>query len=256
MSPRLLDLRARPDLAAQIPAISRAAWPPFLLHSDVERWDSLIARFPEFQFVLCEPGDEAIAVGHTLPVPWDGSSEDLPETINGIIGRANATRDAGGRPQALCALAAMIRPDRRGQGLSIEIIRGMRDLARRHGLSALLAPVRPAQKTLDPYAEMEEYALRMRPDGSPVDPWIRVHRRLGAEFRRVIPASVIVEGTIAEWEAWTGMRFPESGVYAVPGALVPVEIDVVRDVGRYEDPNFWMVHTIDGAAKPPDRGPR
>ena len=38
------------------------------------------------------------------------------------------------------------------------------------------------------------------------------------------------------------MRFPDSGSYVVPGALVPVEIDLERDEGLYREPNVWMVH--------------
>jgi hypothetical protein len=51
-----------------------------------------------------------------------------------------------------------------------------------------------------------------------------------------------IPGTVAEWEEWTGMAFPESGEYVVPGALVPVTIDRERDQGRYVEPNVWMLH--------------
>jgi hypothetical protein len=40
------------------------------------------------------------------------------------------------------------------------------------------------------------------------------------------------------------MRFPDSGPYVVPGALVPVEIDRDRDQGRYVEPNVWVRHRI------------
>jgi hypothetical protein len=40
------------------------------------------------------------------------------------------------------------------------------------------------------------------------------------------------------------MRFPESGAYVVPHALVPVEIDREREVGRYVEPNLWMEHPL------------
>ncbi len=40
------------------------------------------------------------------------------------------------------------------------------------------------------------------------------------------------------------MRFPESGQYIVPGALVPVEIDRENDTGRYVEPNVWMKHSL------------
>ena len=53
-----------------------------------------------------------------------------------------------------------------------------------------------------------------------------------------------VTGSIEEWEDWTGMRFPESGPYVVPGALHPVEIDLEREIGTYEEPNVWMRHPI------------
>ena len=42
-----------------------------------------------------------------------------------------------------------------------------------------------------------------------------------------------VTGTVAEWEEWTELAFPESGAYVVPGALVPVELDRERDEGLY-----------------------
>jgi hypothetical protein len=51
-----------------------------------------------------------------------------------------------------------------------------------------------------------------------------------------------VEGSVAEWESWTDMAFPESGTYVLPGALVPIEIDRDRDRGTYVEPNVWMLH--------------
>jgi hypothetical protein len=52
-----------------------------------------------------------------------------------------------------------------------------------------------------------------------LDPWIRTHQRLGAEILSAAPASQTMTGTVAEWERWTGMAFPESGDYAIPGGL-------------------------------------
>jgi hypothetical protein len=55
---------------------------------------------------------------------------------------------------------------------------------------------------------------------------------------------MIMTGTISEWEEWTGMRFPESDAYVVPGALRPVVMDLERDLGSYEEPNVWMRHPV------------
>jgi hypothetical protein len=61
---------------------------------------------------------------------------------------------------------------------------------------------------------------------------------------------VVVTGTVAEWEEWTEMAFPESGAYVVSGALVPIEIDRERDEGVYVEPNVWMVHSPPPATEP------
>ena len=53
-----------------------------------------------------------------------------------------------------------------------------------------------------------------------------------------------VKGTIAQWEEWTGLVFPESGDYVVRGALEPVRIDREADLGTYVEPNVWMLHRL------------
>jgi hypothetical protein len=53
-----------------------------------------------------------------------------------------------------------------------------------------------------------------------------------------------IPGTVADWESWTGMSFPESGDYVVPGALTLVPIDRDADLGLYVEPNVWMHHRI------------
>jgi hypothetical protein len=40
------------------------------------------------------------------------------------------------------------------------------------------------------------------------------------------------------------MAFPESGEYVFPGCLTTVAIDRERDVGRYWEPNVWMLHEV------------
>ena len=123
-------------------------------------------------------------------------------------------------------------------------VRAMVDLARAHGLGALIAPVRPAAKSAYPLAPMERYVRWENADGLPLDPWIRVHARMGAAILTVAPRTIVIEGTVADWERWTDLRFPDSGPYVVPGALQPLVIDREQDLGRYEDPNVWMRHPI------------
>ena len=145
-------------------------------------------------------------------------------------------------PTVLCALGITIAPEYRGRGLSRRMIERMAELGRVHGLDTSIAPVRPTLKHRYPLTPIERYLVAARPDGTHLDPWLRTHERLGAEIIKVASESVVITGTVADWEEWTEMAFPDSGAYVVSGALVPIEIDRERDEGVYIEPNVWMVH--------------
>jgi hypothetical protein len=48
--------------------------------------------------------------------------------------------------------------------------------------------------------------------------------------------------TVADWESWTRMRFPETGDYVFPAGLATVHIDRDQDAARYWEPNVWLIH--------------
>lgn len=241
-------LTERPRLEDEFERLAEAGWPRFLRQRDElgvgRHWPRLYTTFRDFQLLVCDGADRVVAVGHTVPVVWDETPAGLPDTIVGILESAVEAEKAGRRPTALAALAAITGPAHRGQGLSAEVVKAMAALARQHGLGALVAPVRPTRKSSYPLAPMERYVRWIRSDGAPLDPWIRVHWRLGAELVRVVPRTLVIAGTVSQWEDWTEMAFPDSGPYVVPGALQPVMIDRDRDEGRYEDPNVWMHHRL------------
>ena len=246
----------RPDLVERLGEVENV-WPEFLHHTDATfnaLWSRVRREFPDFQLVLYdEDTDSLVGRGQTIPFRWDGTFEDLPNGVDGVIRRVF---EAGGEPTTLSALVAVVDPGYQGRGLSSLIIEGMRGLAAEHGLDALVAPVRPTLKARYPLTPMERYLGWRRADGQLFDPWLRGHERLGAEILGVCPGSLVVEGTVAEWEEWTGMAFPDSGSYVVEGALVPVEIDRAQDVGRYVEPNVWMRHTVSAGAATGEPSPR
>jgi hypothetical protein len=240
----IVTLKQRPELGEQIDLLHQETWDRFLDGAPWRYWDSLFDTFADFQILLCEPNDVVIGFGHTVPFVWDGTTEDLPPMLDEIIERALDDHRHARKPTALSALAAVVAPKYQKRGLSSDIIRAMGSLAAEHNLPSLVAPVGPTLKHLYPLTPMERYVQWKRADGSPFDPWIRVHWRLGAEQLCVAPKTAISTGTVAEWEEWTGMSFPESGAYVVPGALQPVEIDREQNMGRYEDPGVWMLHRV------------
>jgi GNAT superfamily N-acetyltransferase len=238
------SLGRRLDLANHIHRLAGEGWPAFLLHGDITHWEKLFEEFAEYQILLLDPAGGVVSVGHTIPFFWDGTPDDLPDRMAELMDRAVEDHRGGREPNALSALAAIVSPDHRRRGLSAEVLRAMRSLARENGLASFVAPVRPTLKAAYPLTPFWRYVRWERADGSAFDPWLRVHRRLGAEPLKLMPEALAVVGTVAEWEEWTGMAFPESGPYVVPGALQPVAIDRERDLGRYDDPNIWMRHPV------------
>jgi GNAT superfamily N-acetyltransferase len=234
----------RPELWDDTDVVSEAVWPEYNLHGDVlnRYWGRLCEDFPEFQFVLCDEQDDVLAEGHTVPCVWDGTVEGLGDGIDAMIAGAFEVREAGRRPNALGALAAEIRPESQGRGLASSVLDAMAELARDAGLTHLIAPVRPSFKDRYPITPIERYVTWTRENGEPFDPWIRIHVRRGAMIAKPIPNSMRITGTVAEWEQWTGMRFPDDGHYTFPGGLAPVAVDHERDLGSYWEPNVWIVH--------------
>jgi hypothetical protein len=243
--PDVVRYSDRPGLWESLGDLSSEVWPEYNLHGDVlnQYWDQLYATFPEWQFVLFDSAaGQVLAEGHTIPLAWDGTDAGLGPGIDASLAGGFALRAAGGAPSALCALAAEIPPDRQGRGLSPIMLRAMAGLAADAGLTHLIAPVRPNQKERYPTIPIERYAGWTREDGTPFDPWIRVHTRLGARLGPALPHSMRITGRVADWESWTGMRFPESGDYVFPKGLSTVHIDRDRDSGEYWEPNVWLIH--------------
>jgi GNAT superfamily N-acetyltransferase len=232
----------RPDLVARLGEIDNV-WPEFMEHPTFSPfWSRVRSEFPDVQLVLYDDkSDTILGRGQTIPFRWDGTWEDLPDGVDGVLRRVFGE---GGEPTSLSALVAVVDPRHQGRGLSRLIIEGMRNVAARYGLQALVAPLRPTLKARYPLTPIERYLAWRRDDGSLFDPWLRVHERLGAEILGVCPGSLVVTGSVAEWEGWTGMSFLDSGPYVVEGALAPVEIDRERDEGRYVEPNVWMRHPV------------
>ena len=217
----------------------RRAWPEIVFHDRVANkyWGRLYDERSEFQFALVE-GRTVLAEGNSIPV--SGMPAGWREALRGGF--------AEGTPDRLCALAVLIDPDHQRRGLSRLMLDHMRGLAQARGWD-LVAPVRPSLKDRYPLTTIERYVTWRRADGLLFDPWLRAHERLGAQILGVAHDSLVAEGSVAEMEEWTGLQFPETGRYVVPGALVPVEIDRQRDRAIYREPNVWMLHSAAGGTR-------
>jgi GNAT superfamily N-acetyltransferase len=243
MHPRIVTTADRPDLEEQGKAVLLPGWPEFIFHDQVSA--DLIGRaaeyFPLFDVRLLEDG-AIIAGGWAVALRWNGAVGELPRGYDGALAAAITEHERATAPDTLCVMAAAVDSRRQGAGLGGQVLTALRSRATQAGLARMIAPVRPVLKARYPLTPMENYAGWTRGDGSHVDPWIRTHQRLGATILCPAPRSMVVTGTVAEWEEWAGMAFPETGRYVVPGALDLVEIDVEKDHGGYAETNLWMRH--------------
>lgn len=239
-------LRERPDLSDAFWPQKQRIWAPFMFE-DVyagPRWRYLRDPFDDCQQYLLNEAGEPVAVAQTIPCVWDGTMAGLPVGWADSLVRAVDDCEAGRTPNTLVALEIAIQPEYTGQGISYIMIRAVRDLAEAKGYQAVIVAVRPSLKDRYPITPMERYVRWTRADGAPFDPWLRAHWRSGGEILKVAHPSMVVEGSVGDWEQWTGMQFPESGDYVVPNTLAPVQIDREMNVGRYVEPNVWVHHPI------------
>ncbi|MFI5753016.1 hypothetical protein ACIBBE_46125 [Streptomyces sp. NPDC051644] len=152
-------------------------------------------------------------------------------------------REQGTEANTLVICGAVVTPSLKGRGLAGETLKALRQTAEEAGLVQVIAPVRPTMKAQYPLTPIETFMRWSREDGMALDPWIRTHQRLGAEILAAAPTSQTMTGTVAEWEQWTGMTFPESGDYVIPGGLSLLRVDRSADHGVYREPNIWMRHS-------------
>jgi hypothetical protein len=216
MSVRIVSALARPDLADRADEATADAFPEYNKHGDVlgPRWDRLYDDYPAYQLVLWDHATgEVLGEGNTIPCRYDGTIRGSPHGVDEVITTGLPDMGAPPAPTALCALAIAIPPRQENRGQSRLLLEGMRALAAEQGWAQLIAPVRPNWKARYPLTPIQRYAAWTRPDGLPFDPWLRVHARLGGRILRTEPESLRISGTVADWESWVGMAFPETGHY-------------------------------------------
>ena len=112
VGPQVVRSSERPELRDALTGLSDEVWPGYNQHGATlsHYWDQLYEIFPDWQFVLDDPGDETVlAEGHTIPVAWDGTDARLGPGIDATVTATFALRAASGRPAAVSALAARSR---------------------------------------------------------------------------------------------------------------------------------------------------
>jgi GNAT superfamily N-acetyltransferase len=237
-----------PDYRRRAGEIANDSWPEFMMHDPIadEYWHELFDRFSDYQFALLDTeNDRMAAMANSLPFHWDKPLEDLPERgWDWVFVQAMEEHKNGVTPNIQSAIQINIHPDYQGQGLSMRMVKAMAAIGKSKGFQYLVAPVRPNHKSKYPLTSIDDYITWTNDEGLPFDAWLRVHARAGARIIKPCHEAMTIRSTRADWEEWTGLKFPQSGKYYVEGALNPIDMNTEKDEGIYVEPNVWMVHEI------------
>ncbi|AYA41618.1 transferase [Xenorhabdus nematophila] len=241
----------RTDLESAINETLDSNWPEFMNYGSVSEqyWDKLYEPgFSRFQKVaIMQQGQQERVVGmlNSIPFPWEYHSLDqLPDEGWDAVLRAGVEAKGKQKTNMLSALAVTVVPEFRGHNIPALLINSVKQTARDEGLEGLVVPVRPSLKSQYPLQDFVEYCGWKNEQGEPFDPWIRTHCRLGAKIIKPALRSMDIYGSLAQWQAWTGMVFPQSGEYIIPGGLVPLVVDAEKQMAYYIEPNLWMFHHL------------
>ena len=236
---KVYSLSEKMELINKLNEINQKIWPEFMLHWECSAWAHLFSTFADHQILLTRD-ENILAYGFTIPIYWDKELVSIPDNLKTLIENGVEIKNKGIKANILLALAAVVSPKNKGEGLSYEIVKSMKELGIEKKYNSLIIPVRPTLKSKYPLIPIDNYAYWKNEDGFAFDPWLKVHDKLGGKIFKTAEISMIITGKVKEWEKWTNLKIPESGKYIIEGALNPLEVNYERDIGTYYDPCIWI----------------
>ena len=210
---------------------------------EVKKYISRVREyFPQLDVMLVDEVEAPAATGWGVPIVWSDEVDDLPTSFADVLRRAVESYESGSDANTFVICGAVVHPGLKGTGTATELVRALVRTGQSHGMTRVLAPLRPTRKHLYPLFSIADYASWLRYDGLPFDPWLRLHVRAGARVIALAPAAQTMIGTVQDWEGWAAMPLPATGEYVIPNGMSVLSIDATANVGTYVEPNIWVQH--------------
>ena len=231
------------QIKAQCEQLIHRSFPKFLLNPNLVTNTEPTFEDLDYTVVLTKQ-DKVVAFGITIPFNWSGHLNELP-TFNHMVTTGLQIQSLNQDFNSLAGYAICISPDEQGKGLATTVIEEMKNLARKANCEHCIMPVRPSEKIKYPLQSLTDYSKWRRSDGQLLDQWLRIHENKGAKYLEAIESCDVYSGSLEDWSESTGMVFPTSGSYIVPGAISPLIVDVDKDIGTLSEGHVWVNHPLD-----------
>ncbi|MBY0573496.1 MAG: AMP-binding protein, partial [Undibacterium sp.] len=231
---------------SEFDALHVGAWPSYFAGSTVLSmyWEKMYRYFPQAQILIKEAFDITTGIGNSVLLSWDGTATDLPKGWDGALKRSALEYEASIVPNTLVIMAGIVDlqfKDRKIAGLIVEAFRVVAQSLR---LEHLIVALRPIAKTACQAMPINEYCQLKNESNRQYDGWLRLHCAAGGSIIGSEAQSQYVEGSIAQWEAWSGRTFDQTGEYFFDDTLAPVYVNIENQCAHYYDPCIWIEHGI------------
>ena len=221
---------------------TQAAFPDFIFHSNHIKtyWPKLEKYFPSYQIFCVDSNNRLIGFMNTIPLHYDKPLKELPdEGWDWLIQKGVEDYENNILPNTLGGLQLIITKENLGKGYSPIFLKAAKELKTKLDYNNFILPIRPTFKHHYPEMDMEVYCSFKMKDKL-YDPWIRTHLKQGAEIIKVCRKAMYVEGDLNFWENNMQQKINSSGRYNIQGALNPVNINIEKNLGIYNESNIWI----------------
>ncbi|AGB80667.1 amino acid adenylation enzyme/thioester reductase family protein [Serratia sp. FGI94] len=242
----LHPLSQKPALRGELTQLHQQSWPAFFAadHATLNHWPTLLRQHEDDQLLLLNEQQQLSGAVHTTRIDWDGQTASLQRGWTGAIADG-ISRDASRKPNTLVALAALVAPQERGQGLSRILLDTIKQHAIASGMTRCIIPLRVTGKAAYPAMTFADYVYATDADGRPLDPWLRVHLAAGARLLGIADRSQRVAADSKRWSQWLAQDVTAPGLHHHPSLFTPLSVDE-QGQGIYDEPCVWVEHPLTG----------
>lgn len=192
-----------------------------------------------------EERSRLLAHGVATRIRWSGDVADLPSGWQGAVRQSYLDNIVNGATcNSLVGLFINVEPPFREGGLAADVVGTMKTIRREQRLAHFIIPLRlPQHYTRENAAlPIAQFSAMRRTDGLPLDHWLRLHVRLGAQIAATSETSHQHAMSTRDFFGQFGARFETSGYHLVEknGEWFRAYLDVERDFALVNQGCVWV----------------